>query len=79
MVKNYDRFNKTNIKVYTGYKVVWQRYIRSMVSHTADWLKEFDREGAIKEAHRYFNALSNDRYRLRAYKRYGRLLREIES
>ena len=79
MVKNYDRFGKTNIKVLTRYKIVWQRYIRTMVSHTADWLKINTKESAIKEAHIYFNALQNNRYRLRAYKRYGKLLREMES
>ena len=78
MVKNYDRMNKTNIKILTGHRVVWQRYIRTMVSYTADWLKTGNKEGAIKEAHRYFNALSNNRCRLRAYKRFGKLLRETE-
>ena len=79
MVKNYDRFNKTNIKVYTGHKIIWQRYVRSMVSHTTSWAKEYGKEVAITVAHNYFNNIQSKTYRIRAYKRFGKWLRETES
>ena len=77
MVYNYNKDNMS-IKVFSYGEIRWQRLIREMIQLSTEYSAMEGREYTIEQTHKYIDTIRNKTYKIRAYKRFGKWLRETE-
>ena len=77
MVYNYNK-DKMSIKVFSYREIRWQRLIREMIQLSTEYSAMEGREYTIEQTRKYIDTIRNKTYRIRAYKRFGKWLRETE-
>ena len=77
MVYNYNK-DETSVKVFSHGEIRWQPLIRVMVQLSTQLSAMEKREYTIEQTHKYIDTIRNKTYRIRAYKRFGKWLRETE-
>lgn len=75
MVYNYNK-DKMSIKVFSYGEIRWQRLIREMVQLSTEFSAMEGREYTIEQTHKYIDTIRSKTYRIRAYKRFGKWLKE---
>lgn len=73
MVKNYNKNNANGyVKIFTHKETKWQSLIREMVKLPTMNEGEY----TIEQIHKHIDNISSKTHRVRAYKRFGKWLRE---
>jgi len=77
MVHNYMKGVAT-LAVFTYGEIKWQPLIRAMIKLSTQYSVIDGKEYTIEQAHRHIDTIRNKTYRVRAYKRLGKWLRETK-
>lgn len=77
MVHNYMKGVAT-LEVFTYGEIKWQSLIRAMIKLATQYSAMNGKEYTIEQAHKHIDTIRNKTYRIRAYKRFGKWLRETE-
>lgn len=78
MIYNYNKDYGMSVKVFNYGEIKWQPLIRAMIKSSTQFSALEGREYTIEQTHKYIDTIRNKTYRIRAYKRFGKWLRETE-
>ena len=78
MVYNYNKGYASIIKLFSYGEIRWQRVIRAMIKLSTQYSAMEGREYTIEQTHKYIDTIRSKTHRIRAYKRFGKWLRETE-
>lgn len=76
MVHNYMKGIAT-LTVFTYGEIKWQHLIRAMIKLSTQYSAMNGKEYIIEQTHKHIDTIKNKTYRIRAYKRFGKWLREM--
>ena len=77
MVYNYNK-DYGIVRAFSHGEIKWQFFIREIIRLATQYSAIHGKEYTIKQAHEHIDAIKSKTHRIRAYKRFGKWLRETE-
>ena len=77
MIHNYMKGVAT-LAVFTYGEIKWQPLIRAMIKLSTQYSAMNGKEYTIEQTHKYIDTIRSKTHKIRAYKRFGKWLRETE-